>query len=185
MEREIEVKLLGLDIENFKSILKDIGAEKFLEEEQVNITINSSRHEISSSVGYLRIRETSNLLTGEEKRYITFKEQIADKKVRDNIEHTTEISSVLEMRNILRLMGYDLQDLGTKKRTSYKYKNVRFDIDIWDEKTYPYPYVEVEAKSEAELYDILENIGIEKKHISTKSIAELKEDLFKTKIINK
>lgn len=177
MEREIEVKLLGLDVDEFQDKLKDFGAEKFLDEEQINITINSTKHEINSEVGYLRIRHTFNLKTNEEKSYLTFKEQITDKNVRENIEHTTEISSVEELQKILELMGYDVQDQGSKKRISYKYKNVRFDVDIWDKKTYPYPYVEVEADSKEELYAMLEKLNIKREHISTMSIAQLKANL--------
>ncbi|WP_455257231.1 class IV adenylate cyclase [Peptoniphilus asaccharolyticus] len=179
MEREIEVKLLGLDVEAFEDKLLQIGTEKFLEESQLNITINSTKHPIDKTLGYLRIRESKNLTTGECANYFTFKEQITDQNVRENIEHTTEISDVAELRKILILMGYDLQDEGGKQRTSYKFKNIRFDVDRWDERTYPYPYVEVEANSEDELYSILEELGVDKAHVSTMSIAELKASLSK------
>lgn len=179
MEREIEVKLLGLDVEEFKAKLINIGAEKFLEEDQLNITINSSVHEINSGIGYLRIRESKNLISGEDKKYFTFKEQITDKNVRENIEHTTEISDVMELRKILELMGYDLQIEGRKNRVSYKLNNIRFDVDTWDEETYPHPYIEVEANSEEELYEVLKKLQVDKKHISTLSIAELKDSIAK------
>lgn len=56
MEREIEVKLLDIDIENFEEKIKALGAEFVREEEQTNITINSTAHKIYKKDGYLRIR---------------------------------------------------------------------------------------------------------------------------------
>lgn len=179
MEREIEVKLLGMDIEVFEQTLINKNAEKILDEEQQNIVINSTAHKIEKAQGYLRIRRTKNMDTGEEKAYFTFKEQVTSEGIRENIEHTTEISSVSDLQNILRLIGYDIQEGGKKLRRSYKYNGARFDIDVWDKAVYPYPYVEVETTSKEKLYAILEELGIEKTHISTKSISELQEELKK------
>lgn len=176
MERELEVKLLGIDVDKFEKDLIDRGAKMIAKEYQKNITINSTKHPIDNrDKGYLRIRHTKNLINDTEKYYFTFKEQIKNKDIRENIEHTIEFDKESELLNILNCMGYDIYDTGYKNRVSYIYENARFDIDIWDENTYPYPYIEVEVKNKEELKKILSDLKVDNKAVSTMSIAELKK----------
>lgn len=179
MEREIEVKLLGIDNEILEKKLISLGAELIGKEIQENININSSIHPIDPKLGYLRIRTTKYLDNNEEKIYFTFKEQINNVGVRENIEHTTIITSKEELIKVLTLLGYDIYDIGNKKRVSYLYKKCRFDFDIWDEDTFPIRYIEVEAPNKEKLYEILKELKISKQAISTLSIAELKNTLKK------
>lgn len=175
VENEIEVKILNIDVKEFELKLKSVGAKLISIEEQVNIRIDSTTHPISNYTdGYLRIRKSKNLITGEEDIVITFKEQSITSGVRKSLEHTSEIGDVDTILDILKLIGYDIIDFGSKKRTSYEYKNNRFDIDIWDEETYPYPYVEVESTSAEKLHEILKELKVSEENISTKSIADLK-----------
>lgn len=180
MERELEVKLLGLDVEKFEKKLIDLGAELIAREYQKNTTINSSTHPIdNANKGYLRIRHTKNLIDNDEKYYFTFKEQITNKGIRENLEHTIIFDDESELLNILKCLEYDIYDTGFKNRVSYIYKSVRFDIDSWDEKTYPYPYIEVEVPNKETLDKILLELEVDDKAISTMSIAELKKTLKK------
>ena len=177
MEREIEVKLLDIDIKDFEEKIKKIGADFVKEEDQINITINSTAHKIYKKHGYLRIRIAKS--EGVEKKYFTFKENISDIKVRDNIEHTTEINSVEDLINILKCLGYDKFHKGFKNRKKYSYKGLVIDIDTWDEDTYPKPYVEIEAPSMEEIYSLVDELEIDREHVSTMSIDELRKSLKK------
>lgn len=180
MERELEVKLLGLDVKEFEEKLIDLGAELIAREYQKNITINSTLHPIDNkNKGYLRIRHTKDLINDEECYYFTFKEQITNKGIRENLEHTIEFNSEEELLNILNCLGYDIYDVGYKSRVSYIYKKARFDIDTWDEKTYPFPYIEIEVENRDALEKIINELNIDSKAISTMSIAELKKSLKK------
>lgn len=171
IEKEIEVKFLNLDIDEFEKNLQDIGAEFVKEERQKNITINSTAHKIYKKSGYLRIRTI--IEKDREINYCTFKENISNINTRKNIEHTIEFDDVEELINIFKLLGYDKFYIGYKDRKKYRYKNLIIDIDTWDEDTYPNPYVEVEARSEEEIYDFIELLKIDRENISTLSIAEL------------
>lgn len=177
MEREIEVKLLDIDIDDFEEKIKKIGADFVKEEDQINITINSTAHKIYKKHGYLRIRVAKS--DGIEKKYFTFKENISDIKVRDNIEHTTEINSVEDLINILKCLGYDKFHKGFKNRKKYNYKGLVIDIDTWDKDTYPKPYVEIEAPSMEEIYSLVDELEIDREHVSTMSIDELRKSLKK------
>ncbi|MDU5099295.1 class IV adenylate cyclase [Peptoniphilus grossensis] len=177
MEREIEVKLLDIDIKDFEEKIKALGAEFVKEEDQINITVNSTAHKIYKKHGYLRIRVAKS--GGKEKKYFTFKENISDIKVRDNIEHTTEINSVEDLINILKCLGYDKFHKGYKNRRKYSLNSLVIDIDTWDEDTYPKPYVEIEAPSMEEIYSLVDELKIDRDHVSTMSIDELRKSLKK------
>lgn len=174
MERELEVKLLGLDTEALEKKVEEKGGIFLGEELQVNITINSSTHPIPEEQGYLRLRTVE--AGGKTAHIFTFKEQKTKDGIRDNLEHSTLISDPKELLGILELLGYDQRDRGTKKRVSWSYKEGRFDFDTWDSDTYPYPYVELEVSRASQLDVLLEEFSIDRKYVCTKSIGELKRE---------
>lgn len=179
MEREIEVKLLGLDVKKIEKKLISLGAKLIAKEEQKNIRIDSKSNPIDEKKGYLRIRSTKDLLENKLNTYFTFKEQISNEGVRENLEHTISIDSKEELINILKCLGYDIYDTGYKYRVSYIYKEARFDFDFWDENTYPYPFIEIEASSEERLYSLIDELEIDRSAVSTLSISQLKNSLQK------
>lgn len=172
MEREIEVKLLE-DVEKVEEVLKTKG-EFISEEEQENILIDSSTAPIPEEKGYLRIRKTKDIATGEEKIYFTFKERVESKSVRENLEHTVTVDNVEELINILKLMGFDKVERFKKHRTSYSYKGLRFDIDRWQGWI---SYVEIEGRSEEEIIDVIKELKLDVNKITTLSIKELKNSV--------
>lgn len=177
MEREIEVKLLNIDVKDFENKIKSLGADLIRRENQKNMTINSSNHLISKDRGYCRIRISES--DGKIKKYFTFKENISTDGARDNLEHTIEFDDEDELLKILDLLGYDKINIGTKERIKYTFDGLIIDIDTWDKNTYPSPYVEVEGKSIEDIYSFIDKLKIDRKNISTLSIAELKESLKK------
>ncbi len=177
MEREIELKILNLDLKELENKLIELGAQYLGEEHQENIRINSTGHKIYKKEGYLRIRVSQK--DGKKINYLTFKENLSDINVRDNIEHTITFDDVEELKNIFKLLGYDKFYYGKKYRRKYKYKDFKIDLDTWDNETYPYPYAEIEGPSEKEIYEFADLLNIPKEDISTLSIAELIKNLKK------
>ncbi len=176
MEIEKEVKILGIDVIEAEKNLMRLGAKLISKEDQENIRVDSSENPIEPKAqGYLRIRSVEDKINNKKDVYFTFKKHITDIEVRKNIEYTTKIENKEELINILKAMGYNIFDVGYKKRISYELEGVRFDIDTWDMNTYPEPFIEIEFDSEEHLYDILNKLNIDKDKISTKSIAELKK----------
>ena len=174
MQREIEVKVLDIIPDQIEKKLIELGGEKISTEKQTNYTFEPNDGEFSN--GYLRIRES---LIDDKKQPIelTFKEVETDKEVRINNEFTVHIDSVSMMTSILEKMGIKLKYKGDKERTSFLYKGQRFDIDIWDEKTYPYPYMEIEFTNQTKIDEILEDLAIDKGKVTTKSISDLISEL--------
>lgn len=178
MAKEIEVKILNVDLDEMEKRLVDIGAKLISKEYQINIIFDSKDNYIENNLNsYLRIRETKNLLTDEVKVNLTLKKNISKDGVRENLEVTTEIDDKQSMIYILKDLKYEVIEEGYKNRISYIYENIRFDLDKWDKNTYPYPYMEIEVEKKEDLEKASNLLNIDKDNISTKSIMELKEEL--------
>lgn len=178
MAKEIEVKILNVDLDEMEKRLVDIGAKLISKEYQINIIFDSKDNYIENNLNsYLRIRETKNLLTDEVKVNLTLKKNISKDGARENLEVTTEIDDKQSMIYILKDLKYEVIEEGYKNRISYIYENIRFDLDKWDKNTYPYPYMEIEVEKKEDLEKAANLLNIDKDNISTKSIMELKEEL--------
>lgn len=171
-EREIEVKLVGLDEESFLSRLLAAGAVFDREEKQTNLRINSTTHPVDDAA-YLRLR-TIETASGTE-RELTFKRRLSRDKARVNEEFTVHIDSEEAMLHLLKQLGYDQVEAGYKTRRRYLWKSYRIEFDQWDDQTFPYPFVEVEAPDEKSLERFLDAFDIAPENVTTLSIRELSE----------
>lgn len=178
MSMEIEVKVLNVNLAEIEEKLKELGARLVSEEYQVNTVIDRKDGYIEKELNsYLRIRETKDLLTGNSTIKFTLKKNIGKDRARQNIEITTKIDNKEAMLKILKDLQFHVVQEGYKNRKTYIYEDIRFDLDRWDEKTYPYEYMEIEVKRESDLERAVSLLNINKEQISTKSIMELREEL--------
>ena len=174
MDRELEIKVLNINIEEIEEKLKAKGAEFLGVEIQKNHTF-APKNAKEFSNGYLRIREK----TVDDKREateLTFKEVVDNKdNIRVNNEYTTTINSTSNMIKILEEIGLVERYVGDKKRISYNYRGQRFDIDIWSKDVYPAPYMEIEFTNVNLMEEILDEFEIDRKNVTNESINELIE----------
>ncbi len=179
MEKELEIKLLNLDMKEPESSLIKKGASLIAHENQKNIIVSSSTGNFKSKGDYLRIRLIDDLLNKKYFKYLTFKKLKNNKEIRESEEYTIQFDDLDNLKNILASLGYDEFELNLKERYSYKYKDLRIDFDFWDRESFPFDYVEVEFKSYEQLELFLKEFNISKESASTKSIGELKKMYFK------
>lgn len=178
MERELEVKILGIDLEEMENKVISLGGILIADEIQTNTLIDSRHRPIKGYIdAYLRIRETKDLLENKENVLFTLKKSLDKNGLRDNIELTTEIKDKDMMIEILNNLGFDKSEVGYKERKSYEFMEARLDFDIWDKETYPFPYMEIEVKDIKHLNEITKTLEIPQDNISTKSIVELRKEL--------
>jgi len=178
MDTEIEVKVLNVDLDEVEKKLIRMGAKLTAEELQVNTVIDTEDSYIQKELNsYLRIRETTDLLNNNKTIKLTLKKNLETVKTRKNIEISTTIDNKEAMIEILDNLGYHVVREGFKKRKSYIYDGIKFDLDRWDENTYPYPYMEIEIKKQSDLDKAIRLLNIDESNISTKSITELIEEL--------
>lgn len=178
MAKELEVKVLDVDINQIQIKLKNLNAVLIKKELQVNTLIDSYETPIKTITdGYLRIRESKDLVNNTNKTTLTFKKNVENRDMRENIEYNVGIENRDSMVELLKALGYNNIKIGYKERTSYNLNDARIDIDIWDKETYPHPYIEIEVKTQEKLYEIINILGISRENISTKSILELRKEL--------
>jgi len=163
MEKELEVKILNIDVEDIKNKLKDLGAKFIGYENQENIRLSSSKFEYIPKGSFLRIRKFLDDNGKEINSELTYKD--------------VSLENSEEMLKIMSLIGYDKLDIEKKFRTSYKLKNAHIDIDIWDKEVYPDPYIEIEVSNYEDLCEVLKLLNISEDKICLKSLPELKEEL--------
>lgn len=177
MQRELEVKVLNIDVDIVVEKLKKLSAKFLKIEHQKNYHIQSTKLNIIPNGSYLRIRELldedENVLSSE----ITYKENIKNEKLRENNEFNVNISDTKTMIEILKFLGYDCVDVAQKKRISFEFLNSRIDIDSWDKDFYPFSYMEIETKDFENVYKILDLLNIDRENISLKSIKQLQDEL--------
>ena len=175
MDRELEIKVLKIDVEEMKKKLEEKGAEFIGVEIQKNHTF-APKNASEFSNGYLRIREKT-LNDKREKTELTFKESVDSKdKVRVNNEYTTTIDSTSNTIKILEEIGLVEKYVGDKERISYSYKGQKFDIDIWSKNVYPEAYMEIEFTNLNLMDEILDEFEIDRENVTTESINELIEN---------
>jgi adenylate cyclase class 2 len=178
--KEMEVKVLNIEPENIEKKLISLGAHKVKDEKQINMIFDTNELYLEKKFkGYSRIRIVENFITGDMKSFFTLKMNIKSLGSRENVEHEVLIDNPKEMEKILEALGYELKYKGVKMRTSYKYENILFEIDIWDKETYPYPYLEIEVEREEDVTKAINLLEIDKSRISLKSIQELRRELEK------
>src|SRR5699024_3214828 len=111
---------------------------------QVNTLIDSYENPIKKITdGYLRVRESKDLVHNTNTTTMTFKKNVKNKNIRENIEYNVNIDDRDTMVEILKFLGYDNVKIGYKERTSYCLNDANIEIDIWDKETYPNPYIEI------------------------------------------
>ncbi len=178
MVKELEVKILNVDLDEMERLIISLGGTMIAKEVQVNTLIDSTNNPIKSSINaYLRLRETRDVLNNKKNLTLTLKKIISTDGLRENIELNSEVHNKESILKIFQELGYDHIEEGYKERKSYSLHNARFDLDTWDENTYPHPYMEIEVESQEDLDKIIKLLNIPKENISTKSIMELKEEL--------
>ena len=172
MDRELELKVLNIDVEEMEEKLKKKGAKYLGIEVQKNHTF-APKNSKDFPNGYLRIREKS-LNEKRQATELTFKEFVDSKdNLRVNNEYTTTINSTSNMIKILEEIGLVERYIGDKKRISYIYKDQRFDLDIWSKDVYPDPYMEIEFTNVNLMDEILDEFEIDRKNVTTDSINQL------------
>lgn len=176
MERELEVKLINIDLEDLKNLLLKKGASLTHHEKQENILISSKTSNLICDRDYMRIRLVKDLLNNKSYNYLTYKKMVEDSEFKRAEEYTIEFDNLSNLKKILEFIKLDDFVSTFKERFSYSYKNIRIDFDYWDRNSFPLDYAEIEANSKEELNKFLDEFSISRENISSKSIKELREE---------
>ncbi|MBZ9609153.1 CYTH domain-containing protein [Clostridium estertheticum] len=171
--REIELRIIDIDVQEIRKKLLNINAIKVKQENQINNIYDFSDKRLLNGKGYARIRTVHDELTNSTVHYITTKKLISQEKYKIMDEHESEIKDAASAKGIFESLGLELIQSIKKYRESYKYKNTLIEIDI-NEKTFcPFPYIEIESEDEFEIEEVVTLLGYQLEDTTAKSIYEI------------
>ena len=179
--KELETKIINIDIEDIKIKLQKMKAEKVKEENQINSIFDFPDRRLLKHKGYARIRVIEDKLTNNTYYYMTTKKMLSQDKFKVMEENEVLIDNAEIGSNIFRALGLELIESISKFRESYKYKNTLIEIDINDKNFCPFPYIEIETEKEEDLREVVELLGYTMEDTTSKTIFEILGDNAKIK----
>lgn len=180
---EMEVKILDINLEKIREIMKKNNIPIVKKEDQINNIYDYEDRRLLMNKGYARIREVHNLIANTRECYMTVKRMLSQEVFKRMEESETRIEDGEEGKKIFKALGLIPVEVIKKYRESYKYKNTLIEIDINSPEIYPNPYLEIETTSREEFYEVLDLLGYTEKDTTSKTIYEiLKEKNIKSTI---
>lgn len=174
--REIETRILDIDVDDIRRKMKALNAEKVKEENQVNNIYDFPDRRLLNAKGYARIRIVEDILNNKTDYYMTTKKLISQEKYKVMEENEVIIDNGETGKNIFIALGLELVQSIKKYRESYKYKNTLVEIDINDKSFCPFPYIEIETNDENELKEVVKLLGYTMVNTTSKTIYEILSD---------
>ena len=162
---EYEVRVLDIDKDEMIKKLNDLGATLVEDSYQSRYVYDFNPVNPSK---WIRLR------TNGSKSTLTIK-SIEDKTIDGTKELEVEVSSFEDTNLILNELGYKSKGFQENKRIKFDYKGIEVDIDSWP--MIP-TYLEIEGKSENEVYEMLDILGIDKKDTTTSDVQSIYEEVY-------
>ena len=171
--KELETRIIKIDVDAIRKILINNGGVKVKEENQVNDIYDFNDGRLLAKKGYARIRTIDDLLNNKTVYYMTTKKMLSQDTFKVMEENETIIEDKKAGEGIFKSLGLELHESIKKYRESYKLKDGLVEIDINDKSFCPFPYIEIETDSEEKLEKIVKMLGYEMKDTTSKTIYEL------------
>ena len=171
MNKEIEIRLLDVDKEDFIKQILSLGASKDSEFLQRRYT-----YDFNPVVKNKWIR----LRTNGKKTTLTIKEIIDKKSISGTNELEIEVSDFNKTNLVLEKLGYNHRNYQENYREIYYLDDVEISIDSWP--LIP-TYVEFESKSEEKINSLLEKLSYEKENLTTLDVTSIYNDIYNIDIL--
>ena len=171
--RELETRIVDIDVDNIRDILTLNNAEKVKSEDQVNDIYDFEDGRLLAKKGYARIRTVEDRLNKRTIYYMTTKKMISQNKFKVMEENEVIIDNKEMGEGIFKSLGLILKESNKKYRESYKIFDSLVEIDINDKNFCPFPYIEIETNSEEKLDKIVKLLGYTIEDTTSQTIYEI------------
>ena len=171
--KEIETRILDVDVAEIRRKLLVLNAKKVKEENQINDIYDFDDSRLLRAKGYARVRTVKDNITCSTYYYMTVKKMLSQEMYKVMEENEIKISDPIEGANIYKALGLKLVESINKYRESYMYKHSLIEIDINDKSFCPFPYIEIETAYEDELKEIVSLLGYTMDDTTSKTIYEI------------
>lgn len=173
--KEIETRIIKIDVATIRNILIDNNAKKVKEENQINDIYDFEDNRLLNKKGYARIRTIDDLINHKRVIYMTTKIMISQDTFRVMEENEVLVDNKEAAENIFTSLGLIQTRSITRFRESYELEDGLVEIDINDKNFCPFPYIEIETDSEEKLERVVNLLGYKLEDTTSKTIYELIE----------
>ena len=173
MAKELETRIVDINLDELRNKLNSIGAKKIKSENQINDLYDFEDSRLLNYKGYARIRTVHDLLIDKEIIFMTTKRLLSQGKFKEMEENEVIVDNKKMAEGIFKSLGLNVYQSIKKYRESYKVLDGLVEIDINDKEFCPFPYIEIETSSEESLKEILDLLGYKMEDTTSKTIYEL------------
>lgn len=173
MAKELETRIIDIDVDSMREKLKSLGAKMIKSENQINDIYDFEDERLLKDKGYARIRTVNDLINSKEIIFMTTKKMLSQGKFKEMEENEVIVDNKNMAEGIFKSLGLKLHQSIKKYRESYKILDGLVEIDINDKEFCPFPYIEIETSSEESLQNILDLIGYTMEDTTSKTIYQL------------
>lgn len=160
MKTEYEIRILEVDKEEMIAKLETLGAKRIGEYNQKRYVYDLKPAENGK---WIRLRTNGKNTT------LTYKD-IVSNTIDGTKEIEIEVDDFETTNELLERIGFKNKGYQENTRIQYLLNEVEIDIDLWP--MIP-PYMEIEGKSEKEVLDTIELMGIDKSKFTTLNCSEI------------
>ena len=171
--KELETRIVDIDVDDIRNKLISLGAEKVKSEDQVNEIYDFEDGRLLDAKGYARIRTTIDRIKGKETVFMTTKKMLSQDTFKVMEENEVIVDNKEMARRIFISLGLKLQESISKYRESYKLKDSLVEIDINDKSFCPFPYLEIETSSVEKLEEIVKLLGYTLEDTTSQTIYDI------------
>lgn len=174
--KEIETRIIKIDVATIRNILITNNAKKVKEENQINDIYDFEDKRLLKKNGYARIRIVDDLINNNRIVYMTTKILISQDTFRVMEENEIVVSDKEAAENIFTSLDLIKVRSINRFRESYELEDGLVEIDINDKNFCPFPYIEIETDSEEKLERIVKLLGYTLEDTTSKTIYQLIEE---------
>lgn len=166
MKKEIEIKILNINLRRLKGAIKKIGGKQILKPMLM-------RELYFESPSKNRAYSSFRLRSEGKRNFLTLKIKKDDERFEVRDEYEVEVIDFDMTKTILELAGFKVFRCREKKRESYRVANVRIEIDSYPNMN---PYAEIESTSKRAIEVFIKKIGFNFKCVTKKTATEIIRD---------
>ena len=162
--REIEVRILEVDVPEIRRLLKQIGAKKVFDDKVHTIIFDFSSELLKRKQQMLRLR------TFGKQAVLCYKGKNVSKKFKRKEEIEVIVDDFENTALLLRRIGFKKMWSYTKRRESYKLGKAAVEIDSYAKIP---ALIEIEAPTEKDVVAAVKKLGYEMKDTTNVSFPEI------------
>ncbi|MGL5648465.1 MAG: class IV adenylate cyclase [Clostridium sp.] len=173
MAKELETRIIDIDVTLLRLKLSSLNAKKVKMEDQINDLYDFEDGSLLKDKGYARIRTVYDNLNNKEIIFMTTKKLLSQDTFKVMEENEVIVDNKVMAEGIFKSLGLKLTQSIKKYRESYKLENGLVEIDINDTAFCPFPYIEIETDSIEHLEKIVSLLGFSMKDTTSDTIYNL------------